>query len=486
MSTPENNFWNGYALVLNSIIGPSVLAIPWAYSRGGIILGIICQLITTLISTVLTYQTLQIISRLELIKDLQENGFQIKPVSILQLFKSTLPSDFIRNTNSSQEDSNENSSFISQEKPKITKDCTDLTEMVKILLGKANAFVFCSLFALSIFGTLMAFSSIFASSLASTVPIFGWSVCNIYEDTEYFGDHCWRKYWFYIFVLISICSLLSLISLKQQAGFQGLLAVCRLIIMSIIIITAAEVLVTDSNLNDNNENDGNFKLFELEAISITFPILLLANLFHPNVANAIFWVKNKNKMMNKIIFWCIFTVTVFYLLIGIVVPVCVDDVQQQVTLNWIDYTGGKHDQKWWSYTIMYIVLLFPVIDIISSFPIYSINISDNLMTIFEADKTDMSTSNTPFIVSRLAVVFASVLAAGFYYDIGTISQFTGTLIVLSLGIYIPLMAQASKKIILQEGFYDKYFSSTWVVWTSLVVNIVCSVLCWVFLVFTLS
>ena len=108
------------------------------------------------------------------------------------------------------------------------------------------------------------------------------------------------------------------------------------------------------------------------------------------------------------------------------------------------------------------------------------------MTIFEADKANMSIGNTPFVVSRLAVVFASILAAAFYYDIGTISQFTGTLIVLSLGIYIPLMAQASKKIILQEGFYDKYFGSTWVVWASLVVNIAFSVLCWIFLVFTIS
>jgi amino acid permease len=480
MSVPENNFWNGYALVLNSIIGPSVLAIPWAFSKGGIILGILCQFFTTLISTMLTYQLLQIISRLELIKDLQESGYLIKPVSLLELFKTTSPSSFIIKGDSS-EDFNENSSMVSNSKLKITRDCTDLTEMVQILLGPWNAYVFCFLFTLSIFGTLMAYGSIFASSLASTVPIFGWSVCNVYEDTENFGDDCWRKYWVYMFVFISFAGLLSLISLKQQAGFQGILAFCRIFIMSLMVLTALEVLVLDNNLDDNNDNDADFKLFQFEKISVTFPILLLANLFHPNIPNAIFWVKNKNKLLNRIIFWSIFTVSVFYLLIGVIVSISVDDVQQQATLNWIDYTGGKHDQKWWSYTIMYIILLFPVLDIASSFPIYSIGISDNLMTIFGADKSDLSIKNNTFIVSRLLVVFLSIIAASFYYNLGQISQFTGTLIVLSLGIYIPLMSQASKKIIVQEGFYDKYFGSTWMIWISLLVNIIFSVLCWVFL-----
>ena len=74
----DQGFFMGYFYTINSTIGSGVLAIPWAYSQGGWLLGTVLQLFTAFYSIVLAYLLLQVMSRVYVLHHLKEKGYIIK------------------------------------------------------------------------------------------------------------------------------------------------------------------------------------------------------------------------------------------------------------------------------------------------------------------------------------------------------------------------------------------------------------------------
>ena len=372
------SFWAGYFYTINTIIGSGVLAIPWAYSEGGWLLGLLCQAFTTSFSLVLAYHLIQIMSRMQVLSRLSSNGYIINPVSFSQLFIRTFPEDFIV----SRKGYKDSVPLLEiEDNPRITKTRFDLTEMISVLLGKGGGVLFGAILFVSVFGTLVAFSSIFASSMASAVPIYGFSTCSIYDNGSSFGNSCWIKYWFYLAVMMVLAIGLVLIGLKEQAEVQAVMSIMRFVIIGLLLATCIAAMAMNSNLTDSKSNNASATFFTPLGIGLTLPIIFMSSVFHAAIPNTIQYVKDKNTNVPLIIHSAIITSTVLFLLLGIIIPLGVSDIEGMITMNYLGYTGGHDEQSWWSYIIMYFIVLFPALDVLSVFPLLAINLSDNLISL---------------------------------------------------------------------------------------------------------
>jgi amino acid permease len=478
MDEPPNiTLWNSYILIINCIIGAGVLSIPWAYSKGGIVIGISCQIYSSLTSLIICYQALQIISRVHKIKRLQSEGYKVSPVPIFSLFTKTHPKQFLKLDSKSEEIES-----FSESELAISDHICDATEMVNILLGNTQGIIYNVFFSISMFFSLVAYSSIFSSSLASIIPIGSLSTCNIYDDPEYFGDSCWRKYWFYVSILLIITSFLSLIKLKEQIWFQGTMTVLRFTVIALIIVTCSVALVQDKNLDDDDENEGDLNLFDLNAFGITMPIIIFSNSFQYFIPNAIQWMEYKKKNAPLLMNLSILTVSIGFIGVGTIMSFAVKDVDQMVTLEWDGYTGGHSEASWWSNIIGFTVIIFPALDMLSIFPLVSINLSDNLMTILEIEYKNQDLNNLKVSFVRLGVNTFPILVSVFFYKVGYIGDFAGIFSIACIGIYFPLMALASKRIVTQSGEYDKWFNQDWHAWSVLISQFIIIILCTVLLI----
>ncbi|OMJ74345.1 hypothetical protein SteCoe_26734 [Stentor coeruleus] len=478
VESENQNFWHGYFYTINSIIGSGMLAIPWAYSEGGWLLGVLSQIFTTTFTLILSYHQIQIMSRIEVLCNLSKRGYRIIPVKPSQFLARTFPEDFIVSDKGYKE---EEELLEIKDKPVISQVRFDLCEMISVLLGKSGAVLFGISLSLSIYGALVAYCSIFASSLASTIPIFGLNTCNIYDDSIEFADDCWKIYWFYLFIFLVSMSLLVIIGLKEQAGFQSVMSIMRFLVIFLILGTSIEAISSDTNLTDSNSNNGSLDLINPMSIGITLPIIYLATSFHSTIPCTLQYVRNKNINVPRIINSSLFTITILYTLIGIFVPLSKSNPESMMTINWIDYTGGHSDQSWWSMTIMYIIILFPALDIFSLFPILAIALSDNLMALQYGKFNENSISKETFFFYRFLVIIPPVMVAMLFYSLGYILDFTGTLSIFVAGVFVPLMSIASRKMVTQHGDYDYWFVNEKWSWFILISSLVFFIITWTFL-----
>jgi len=65
----------------------------------------------------------------------------------------------------------------------------------------------------------------------------------------------------------------------------------------------------------------------------------------------------------------------------LIVPFAVENIDPMVTIDWENYSGGNSERSWWAYGVASFVLIFPAIDITSIFPILSIILTDNLISV---------------------------------------------------------------------------------------------------------
>ena len=77
-------------------------------------------------------------------------------------------------------------------------------------------------------------------------------------------------------------------------------------------------------------------------------------------------------------------VTVFLLQasMGIIGGFAIEDIEKMITLNWRDYSAGEDpdDRENWCYLLAYTVVLLPAVDMVTSFPIVSSNLCDNILS----------------------------------------------------------------------------------------------------------
>lgn len=124
-----------------------------------------------------------------------------------------------------------------------------------------------------------------------------------------------------------------LLSLKEQVEIQGFMSIMRFLVIALMLATCLAVKFQNTNLNSTKENNASLSFIDGLGVGVVLPIVLTTNLFQSCIPNTLQFVRKKHKTIPKIVHYSIGTTTVLFLLIGLVIPASVSDIESTVTLN---------------------------------------------------------------------------------------------------------------------------------------------------------
>eukprot|EP01028_Stygiella_incarcerata_P011832 TRINITY_DN691_c0_g6_i1.p1 TRINITY_DN691_c0_g6~~TRINITY_DN691_c0_g6_i1.p1 ORF type:complete len:505 (-),score=101.29 TRINITY_DN691_c0_g6_i1:207-1721(-) len=399
----------GYCFAINYVLGVGVLSIPYAFFITGILFGSLLLTFVSLLSALTCTWVLEAMSRAEAIK-------------------SADPTCRVK-----------------------TERKFELNMLSELFMGKWAAKVYLLCIWLYMTGALVSYASVFAQSLAAHVPMWvghgEWYTCDIYSTDSW---KCNGVYWIYLAIFAFICLPLTMRDLTEQKILQFVLTACRfiaIILMSTLIIIA---IYTDRYSVSRHEKDSFPRsdnppyhkftgLFKMGGLATAFPILLYSQCVHHSIPGLSQPIRNKQSL-KKIFMWQFVSTFSLYLILAVPLAIYYGKYAEPTcTLNFVFYRAGHtfaESIPWWVDVIVFAIILFPPLDVVSAYPLNAITLANNMMTLFHSSKTPSSSSHEertskaskiafrflaavpPFLISavmkRLDVILKYTGVAGFF------------------------------------------------------------------------
>eukprot|EP00163_Fabomonas_tropica_P032758 TRINITY_DN8353_c0_g2_i1.p1 TRINITY_DN8353_c0_g2~~TRINITY_DN8353_c0_g2_i1.p1 ORF type:complete len:307 (-),score=51.61 TRINITY_DN8353_c0_g2_i1:10-903(-) len=174
---------------------------------------------------------------------------------------------------------------------------------------------------------------------------------------------------------------------------------------------------------------------------------------HYNIPDVVQPVRHKARL-RRVLFFVILVVTAFYLAVGALSAIFFGrHTEPLVTLNWQNFTGrgggwakipaGQH-RPWYATVIQFIVMMFPVLDVISVFPLVGITLGNNLLATCPSAWSERLTeawgSSVVKILFRGLATVPPIIVGGTVNQLDRIFSITG-LFGFWLQIFIPCILQ---------------------------------------------
>ena len=310
-------------------------------------------------------------------------------------------------------------------------------------------------------GAQVGYVSIFASSFAATIPLGFANTCNIYDDKEVFGS-CRVNYWFYLVIYGVFMMYLTIKGLREQKWMQSVLTIMRFVIISIIIFTCIALMSTSSKIDHSGKSTVQMpQPINFSSMLSALPSIFFAFIYQMQFPSIAEFIKDKKRNLPLIIIMVGITTGVIYLMIALIVPVAIHDVKPQCSIEYSDYSAGysQDDRPWWTYIISYIVVLFPALDVFSSFPLMAVAVSDNLLSmkygVSNEDYVDEKIKRNYRILSVAIPLCISFIL----FNLGEIIDWVGLAGFILAPISIPLMHTAAREMLNVHSDYDTPFYS---------------------------
>eukprot|EP00546_Thalassionema_frauenfeldii_P016594 CAMPEP_0178901756 /NCGR_PEP_ID=MMETSP0786-20121207/4218_1 /TAXON_ID=186022 /ORGANISM="Thalassionema frauenfeldii, Strain CCMP 1798" /LENGTH=402 /DNA_ID=CAMNT_0020572931 /DNA_START=323 /DNA_END=1528 /DNA_ORIENTATION=+ len=295
----------------------------------------------------------------------------------------------------------------------------EVNVLCRVFLGKIGLNLYTLFICLYIYCTLWAYTSVFSSALARTVPAF---------QDEY------TNYTAYAILFAAIVVPLSCLELDEQVTVQVTLTLCRFLMLATMLLTAETCAKQASSKNAKE----NVLLFRPEGIHKMLPIIVFAHIYHHSIPGLSHPVKDKRKLKQIFQATCFFT-TIAYTAVGLVLGSAfgLEGIEQSSNLNWQNYQGGTtaYDENglpvhgissWWFKVISYYVVLFPAADVVSAFPLNAITLGNNLMGSFFGRRLLEFESYRTRIQFRLLAACLPILLGLLIRELGKITDDTVT------------------------------------------------------------
>ena len=254
----------------------------------------------------------------------------------------------------------------------------EITALCRLFLGAWGEKTYVISIALDIYGCLWGFTSVFASSLALALP---------------FGNHYEADYTLYALVYAILVIPLSCLELKEQVMFQVMYSCCRFLIIFVMIITSLVAIDDENNVHFTNMPDGAAeptRMFKFDGFYTAFSVLVFTSIMHAAIPVLSQPVHDKTKLSSIFKDTFLITGVLFWLLGYSVTTYFGSSIEQASNLNWSTYVGGSGGPSpndpsmwinvaWWARTMSMFVLGFPALNVISSFPLNTVALGNNLM-----------------------------------------------------------------------------------------------------------
>lgn len=368
----------GFCFALNLIVGVGVLGLPYALMRAGYAAGIFLMVCVTIMSS----------------------------LSVMWILESLCRGKALANKQGTDE-------LASGNVPRYGLSSgrkLEMVDLVEMFLGKRWKIAYKIVISIFVFGLLISYSAVFASSMSSRIPLgfLGFNdgkTCNIETDTT---GECVSLYRFYLFLFGCLVVPLSCMDLKDQKWFQVLLSLFRFVMITAILGTSAKAY---------SDNGG--AIYPKAEASVTglirfIPIATYAQLFHhsiPSIAQSLRFERKAPKTF----FSALVGTFLMYTTVGVVVSSYFgSSVAESCVLNW----AGSNSPG--PVFISSMIVIFPAFDVVSAFPLNAIALSSNLHSTSES--SNISRIRT---IIRLVVSISPILVALILHNLIEILEWCG-------------------------------------------------------------
>jgi len=433
--TPNHGFWVGFFFTINAIIGSGVLAVPWNFQKAGLILGVVLLLLAGFLTLVLSLQMLEIMSRVELYVQLQENP---KGDSI-------------------EEDTQ---ALIAPAEPTIKDRKFDMEAMFALLFGEGAKRAYMLGLGVTVIATLTAYFVLFGKTMTAFVPILGVS-CDTSIDLS---GGCRSTYTCYLLLYSLVMFYFCYRGYAEQITMQAVMACARFVVLFLIVLTAFLALIQGKTLtSDEHRSLPVPKLWSFfPAAGVMFALFFLALSFHNTMPNTAQMIRERAQVLPRVMVCAIGITTFVFLVVGVVTSLAVEDADEIITLEWQHYSASHEHRPWYSYPLAFVIVLFPAIDVLSIFPIYSIALSDNLIALVYGHDYEGRVGRLEFCCFRAATIVPPLVIAllvdNFVRDKQTfILDIAGIFGFLSLMGAISLLQIRTRRLVPEASKYDTPF-----------------------------
>jgi len=330
------------------------------------------------------------------------------------------------------------------------------------------------------YGSLWSYSAVFSSSMTAYVSIPGLSLhhnCDLYKTHVDWTHNCEYTYLLFLAIYAVICVPLSCQDLTDQVILQVFLCLVRYAGIFVMYITVAIGLghgpfEEDGSSSGKHDHESgppyiaDKTAFDMGGFGIMFTTAVFSQLIQHSAPGLSQPVKDKRKL-----YWIfaggLSSTCILYLLLGLMASLYFgSDTKQLVSLNWTSYTGdgfdGAHNQKIFPKIISYGVILFPVVTVISAYPLLAITLGNNLYYGLPERWTDNYKSKKVKILCRLIASIPPVFGAAVLKKLAPIIEITG-IAGCFVGFVFPGMLQWKSRsdCIRKWGEAGKYTPYTW-------------------------
>ena len=173
-------------------------------------------------------------------------------------------------------------------------------------------------------------------------------------------------------------------------------------------------------------------------------------------------IRERAQVLPRVMVCAIGITTFVFLVVGVVTSLAVDDADEIITLEWQHYSASHEHRPWYSYPLAFVIVLFPAIDVLSIFPIYSIALSDNLIALVYGHDYEGRVGRLEFCCFRAATIVPPLVIAllvdNFVRDKQTfILDIAGIFGFLSLMGAISLLQIRTRRLVPEASKYDTPF-----------------------------
>eukprot|EP01125_Pyxidicula_operculata_P009431 TRINITY_DN3109_c0_g2_i1.p1 TRINITY_DN3109_c0_g2~~TRINITY_DN3109_c0_g2_i1.p1 ORF type:complete len:479 (+),score=39.79 TRINITY_DN3109_c0_g2_i1:1048-2484(+) len=275
----------------------------------------------------------------------------------------------------------------------------DLNTMMHIFFGMKGKILTQIVLCLYCYGLLWAFAAVFASSVDSLFFQFVYKTsCSIYDNPS---ENCYIGYYICLSIYATIVVPLACMNLEETAIVQVIMTIYRFSAFGVMFVTLIVGLSNPINpfidYNSTITSSSHIAydtMVDWSGFAVIFTTSAVALNFHFCLPDIIKPLKTK-KFVRRMTSAALFVAFAFYILLGLLSGMYFGkNTLPLATLNWQNYTGfdggwgGEVSQRpAWAIAVQLWVMLFPVFDMISIFPMVGVTLGDNILQFLPEDIT---------------------------------------------------------------------------------------------------
>lgn len=392
--------WGVYSLLLNSIIGAGIMALPRVFQQAGVLVSLVCLVFIAALGWFLQSELLGLIEKL----NLQANRDLEKP--LLAPAKAQLQ--------------------------------WDLPEIVRNLLGNRHWLFYFLIYYLAISSTLTIYANIVGTAAGTLI-----GHCDYALETE---EYCVGAYRWGVISYLLLVGSLTVLDYKEQAWLQYIMTLLRYVLITYIVLFGLFRGSTDSITAE-------IAVFsDFPRLGNVLSTLIFGSMYQmctPTILPSTDLSLRSHRLVALLI--CVSIIVLFGTMgsVGLVVPSVPDNISLLFGSETYGYEAG---------TVPYIlkigsalVILIPVLNICTNSPMYGQVLSGMITSSLYGTNHEEVRTLQPFLFRsiRFLVVFPPALLALLSLRLVRTTQgpyviFAGNLNVVMLWVYIPICVNVAR------------------------------------------